>query len=144
MNPLGSSSIREAFTVSFIRSAVFARWLRSKNLTGSHNNGTVLAVIEILGPRFSTSHILGTQAMVLSKSFYVVLRNTQPSWYPSRSASRFEDVDSIRRKSSTSATVLGHLMISLAISFSYYDLRIWLETASNLTWMGSRQMISSL
>ena len=121
---LGSSSIREAFTVSSVRSTVFARCLRSKNLTGSYNNGTVLAVIEILGPRFPTSHILGTQAMVLSKCSYVVSRNTQPSWYSPRSASRFEDVDSIRRQSPTFATVLGHTMISPAISFSYCDSRI--------------------
>lgn len=144
MNPLGSSSIREAFTVSFIRSAVFARWLRSKNLTGSHNNGTVLAVIEIFWPEFPSRHVLGTQAMVLSKSSCVVSRKKQPSWYSPRRASRFEDVDSIRRQSSTFATVLGHTMISPAISFSCYDLRIWLETVSNLTWMDSRPMISSL
>lgn len=121
---LGSSSIREAFTVSSVRSTVFARCLRSKNLTGSYNNGTVLAVMEIFWPEFSSSHVLRTQAMVLSKCSYVVSRNTQPSWYSPRSASRFEDVDSIRRQSPTFATVLGHTMISPAISFSYCDSRI--------------------
>lgn len=66
MKPLGSLSIREAFIVSSIRSAVFARCSRSNNLTGSYNNGTVLAVIEILWPRSPTSYILETRAIVLS------------------------------------------------------------------------------
>lgn len=65
MNPLGSSSIREAFTVLSIRSAVFARCSRSKNLTGSQSNGTVSAVIEIPWLRFLTRYILETRAIVL-------------------------------------------------------------------------------